>query len=195
MKERPILYKPEMVLAILNDLKTKTRRVVKWPVSISDHGMSHSPMVLRKGIWWKPEEISPYGKPGDRLWVREKLDMWPGGPCYAADGMTVDRMNVDWEWFENWERSYCPSIFMPRWASRITLEVINIRVARVQDISEKDVISEGIGAFTLARGVLSDAPPDPRWKFIELWNSINAKRGYGWDVNPWVWVIEFRRVK
>uniref|UniRef100_A0A6M3XHW1 Uncharacterized protein n=1 Tax=viral metagenome TaxID=1070528 RepID=A0A6M3XHW1_9ZZZZ len=83
---------------------------------------------------------------------------------------------------------------MPRWASRITLEVVRVRVERVQEITEADVIAEGVGAYTLARGVLSDAPPDPRWKFIEIWNSINVKRGYGWDTNPWVWVVEFRKM-
>ena len=83
---------------------------------------------------------------------------------------------------------------MPRWASRITLEIVNVRVERMQEITEADVIAEGIGAFTLFRGVLSEYPPDPRWKFIKLWNSINAKRGYGWEVNPWVWVLEFKKL-
>ena len=87
-----------------------------------------------------------------------------------------------------------PAIFMPRWASRINLEIVSVKVERVQEITWQEVIPEGIGASTVSRGVLSDNPPNPRWKFIEVWNKINAKRGFGWDINPWVWVIEFKRV-
>ena len=82
---------------------------------------------------------------------------------------------------------------MPHWASRLTLKVLRIRVESLQEITLEDVKAEGIGSFTFAKGVLSETPPDPRWKFIELWNSLNAKRGYGWAANPWVWVVEFRQ--
>lgn len=87
-----------------------------------------------------------------------------------------------------------PSIYMPRWASRITLEIMSVKVERVQDITWREVIPEGVSAFTVARGAMSDNPPDPRWKFIEVWNKINAGRGFGWDTNPWVWVIEFKKI-
>jgi hypothetical protein len=81
---------------------------------------------------------------------------------------------------------------MPRWASRITLEIINIRVERVQDVSEADAQAEGV---ELTCGQMRSDYPNYKRSFHCLWNSINAKRGYGWDANPWVWVIEFREVK
>ena len=93
---------------------------------------------------------------------------------------------------DNWPTGpWRSSLLMPRWASRISVPVVNVRVERVQDISEADVLAEGISSFTFAKGILSDEPTDPRWKFIELWDSINAKRGMGWDVSPWVWGYEF----
>jgi hypothetical protein len=236
MKKRPIIFSSKMVRSILDGRKTLTRRVVKWPVSTSDHGASHSPMVMRKGIWWKPKEICPYGQPGDRLWVKETWKIgsfMEGDPIefqYRADGKEAPE-NVDYtdsltynDWNERidiqstdylikinwpnknedgvflWDRGcsplpWHPSIFMPRWASRITLEVMKVRVERLQDITLEDVAAEGIGRYTFAKGVLSETPPDPRWKFIELWDAINAKRGFGWEVNPWVWVVEFRRLE
>ena len=86
-------------------------------------------------------------------------------------------------------------MYMPRWASRITLEIKRISVERVQDITWEDCKAEGTPSYTAARGALADDPPDARWKYIETWDELNAKRGYAWDTNPWVWVIEFRRVK
>ena len=79
---------------------------------------------------------------------------------------------------------------MPRIASRIMLEITAVRVEQLQDISADDVIAEGIGSYTLARGCLATPPADPRWKFIDLWDSINGKKA-PWASNPWVWVIEF----
>ena len=181
MKERPIIFSGEMVRAILDGRKTQTRRVIKPQ---PDHIHTFQKGILLPQIGDK-EIRCPYGQPGDRLWVRETWaknnPVLDAKVCYRADLMSPD-LGKPWK----------PSIYMPRWASRITLEIVNVRVERVQEITEADVIAEGIGAFTLARGVLSDAPPDPRWKFIELWNSINANRGYGWEINPWVWVIEFK---
>lgn len=168
MKEHPILFSGPMVQAILEGRKTQTRRVVKQD--------------------YKPHPGQcTYGEPGDRLWVRENLDMWPGGPCYAVDGAYVDGFHVDWEWFNNFQRSYCPSIFMPRWASRITLEIVNIRVERLQEINNNDAMSEGAPDLRTIENNW-----DMRDCFRELWNSINAKRGYRWDLNPYVWVIEFK---
>jgi hypothetical protein len=106
-----------------------------------------------------------------------------------------------------------PSIYMPRWASRLTLDVINVRVERLQDINETDAISEGMAAlsretllklfpdYAEAVGLYSREPqhrpplgPTPRERFWRLWDSINVKRGFGWNANPWVWVVEFKRV-
>lgn len=128
---------------------------------------------------------SKYGQPGDQLWVRETfreqdtLDF----PAFKADIGTsrwnpvVNPDNCKWR----------PSIYMPRWDSRITLEVTGIKVERLQYISETDAVAEGVETPTIAGVTYRD-------KFRALWDSINAKRGYGWSQNPWVWVISFRRV-
>jgi hypothetical protein len=90
-----------------------------------------------------------------------------------------------WEWGD--KRNVLSSIFMPRWASRITLEVVNIRVERVQDISEEDAWNEGIGGGQLSRFDIGG-----RVLFKSTWDFINSKRGYGWDTNPYVWIVEFK---
>lgn len=143
----------------------------------------------------------PYGAVGDRLWVRETaLYLRP----IAGDDSIGDVMYADHDDYDicyppkpngkkgrrqtitsidlGWRVS--PSIFMPRWASRLTLEITSLRVERLQEISGDDAQAEGINmppSFAVAA-------------FRELWNSLNAKRGFGWDVNPWVWVIGFKRV-
>ena len=165
----------------------------------------------------------PYGQPGDRLWVREtwRVGSWreDDGQIavdFKADGFphqkwrTVpdpDKFNDLWEESTQeaekvygmkerygWKpgKSPCrwrPSIFMPRWAARIILEITAIRVERLGDITIEDAQAEGVTPL----GVEGDGR---RWRaaFRELWDSLNAKRGYGWDANPWVWVIEFRRL-
>ena len=163
MKERPILFSGPMVRAILARKKTQTRRVVKahkW--SDAKHAGVDFPC--------------PYGADGDRLWVREKF-------CMAADGhvhyAATDQALGPWK----------PSIHMPRWASRITLEITGVSVEQLQDISEGDAEAEGTTPYT--------APAEmPAYKpaFADLWDSINAKRGYGWDANCWVWVLTFNLI-
>ncbi|MEN6572063.1 MAG: hypothetical protein ABFD24_09500 [Anaerolineaceae bacterium] len=195
MNERPILFSDEMVRAILDGRKSQTRRVVKEPVSISQKmagGIaSHAPMVLHEGSWFKPEEWSPFGKAGDRLWVREAFSYTGFGNTvtnqvmYRADGDQADRSPI-------WR----PSIFMPRWASRITLEIVNVRMERVQMISYKDARAEGMpidysGDYSFDHTKMGGYQAN----FRRLWDSINAKRGFGWDENPWVWVIDFKRVE
>ncbi len=164
MKERPIMFSGEMVRAILEGRKTQTRRVWKRP-------------ELRKADWEIGDSsiACPYGEVGDRLWVRET---WCGG----QHGMPV-HYKASWTEHE-YGPAWKPSIHMPRKYSRITLEITGVRVERVQDMSVEDAINEGIGLSSV----------DPLGSFGQLWDSINAKCGYGWGVNPWVWVVEFKRV-
>ena len=150
----------------------------------------HRPMVGADGMAHGycgsgPEEgrRSPYGTVGDIIWVRET---WQSDPCdasvvcYSASGHHQKCAIHGHLWR--------PSIHMPRWASRISLEIVSVRVERVQDITTNDAMAEGVDT---SKHIMGDHRPE----FMRLWNSINAKRGYGWDANPWVWVISFRRVK
>ena len=194
MKEHPILFSGEMVRAILDGRKTMTRRVIKpQPVSIPEAKVAHANWIMQN-------RTCPYGQPGDRLWVRETWKPTRAS-CAIATGIdgpgTYVRYRADDSRRTVAHSMKCrgadrepwhPSIFMPRWASRITLEITEVRVERVQDITEEDAKAE--------------APPFPfdytpasyRSLFRALWDSLNAKRGYGWAANPWVWVISFKRV-
>lgn len=182
MKERPILFSSPMVRTILEGRKTQTRRVIKpQPVS----GVRFSPFVPGQVEDGHGQEMRcPYGV--ERLWVRETwaenkvlpiADRPVGDYIYRADGV--------------YSGTWKPSIFMPRRASRITLEVVSVRVERLQSISERDCCLE------MGCAVEWPGPgPEPykrnlRTSFGILWDTINAKRGYGWDKNPWVWVVEF----
>lgn len=195
MTEHPILFKAEMVRAILDDRKTQTRRVIK-PQPEDYHGMAR-----HDWLWYGRKEHSampfddyvfscPYGKPGDRLWVREKH-------CFDVQ-LTEDRWHVvydnpsempHWSNYDNDKNpklnKWRPSIHMPRWASRILLEVTDVRVERVNEISEADCEAEGLKL--LQGGIKSE--------FRVLWDSINEKRGFGWDKNPWCWCVSFKRIK
>lgn len=217
IKERPIIFSSEMVSAILEGRKTQTRRVIKPQPA--------SQIFLKYGCWasaWvEGEYICPYGTIGERLWVRETWaqiykhpDCVGDEPCdfkkcrgcyieYKADTNNpcpgewdIDAARED-EDVPRWQ----PSIHMPRWASRITLEIVNLRVERLQEITEKDAIEEGIRLFNL--GDFNGYASNPQNKsfygyakeaFKNLWNSIYVKRGFGWDTNPWVWVIEFKQL-
>ena len=190
VRERPILFSGPMVRAILDGRKTQTRRVAMHRVC--------GVMLARLAFDPAPDAaLCPYGAPGDRLWVRETW-AWSGDReipeaeriargeiWYAADG---DRgPAIRWR----------PSIHMPRWAARLTLEVTGVRVERLQDISATDCRAEGIPHFR--EFVVFGADAEQRREmyaaeYRRLWDSLNAPRGYGWDVNPWVWVVEFRKV-
>ncbi len=212
MKERPILFNAEMVNAILEGRKTQTRRIMKpqppadfcagdvaaitngerWAISRSVCNR------LGKGAWPPDPELGllcPQGKIGDQLWVRENYHT---GKC--ADNLKPSELSEK-VWTENglWypatneEPKYpispkgkCrPSIFMPRWASRIQLEIINVRVERLNDISNEDAMKEGIGT-----------PTDSRYatdSFKALWQSIYGEES--WFENPWVWAIEFKQIE
>ena len=197
MKTRPILFKSEMVKAILDGRKTQTRRVIKF-IKPEWEGKVINPAKIETAIMYSGNEVRfyddtgcwtytrscPYGWFGDFLWVRETWRNGQGGIEYRADRI---EHNVPLRWKS--------SIHLRKKDSRITLKITYIRVENLQQLSREDFLAEGIPQFTRARGVLSDNPPDPRWKFIELWDSINAKKGYGWDNKPWVWVIGFERIE
>ncbi len=191
-KERPILFSGEMVRAILEGRKTQTRRVVKpQPCEMNVwHGAIYDGEIDLDKTPCMESRSCPYGVPGDRLWVRETFCTGSFYDCFQEDGAICYRATAG-----NTTETDCaawrPSIHMPRHASRITLEVTSVRVERVQNISEEDAKEEGVEHFLI--------PPDggsaPHIEgFRKLWDSINAKRGFGWAANPWVFVIEFRRV-
>lgn len=204
MKERPILFSGEMVRAILRDVdpKGQTRRVVKG-VALEMLGNGFTPEYVAdpgNSAW------CPYGKPGDRLWVRETFArcaceqcraIWPAETPHGILGYRATYGGPSMMIFK-------PSIFMPRWASRITLEITKVRVERLQDISEEDAIAEGIerihGAaegdnrFSYFSDGFHRNFPTGKETFAHLWDSINSKRGFGWDKNPWLWVIEFKKL-
>jgi len=130
---------------------------------------------------WQPKE------PSERD-LREGADTWPRYAYDADEPLGV--CYSEWGW------KHRPSIHMPRWASRLTLELTDVRVERVQDISEDDAIAEGIEVVNrlVVRPDTRTIEQSPRAAFSGLWDSINAKRGYGWDANPWVWALTFKVV-
>ena len=208
-KERPIIFSGEMIKAILEGKKTQTRRVIKpqpgghrdgcWPVD------SNSP--LAEFCFWhdlieeKPDEqiFCPYGKPGDRLWVREA---WADMVCVSStergkgkgESNPHYKASADSTELKILKSAWKPSIHMPKWASRITLEIKNVRVEKVQKIPVYDAYWEGAPACDIhGHDDCFYGIHGHQCSFERLWDSINAKRGYGWDKNPWVWVIEFKR--
>lgn len=209
----PILFSGEMVRAILDGRKTQTRRVIKPQPLLSNValGCASAEERQRLELQWLVDNDCPHGKPGDLLWVRETwLELDRSGWCDPAKpkdwydaafgriNAIAYRANADTE-AERIRKEYGykwrPSIFMPRWASRLTLRVVDVRVEQVKNISDMDVLAEGIpqkGRMYDPSGItFSD---ELRADFRSLWDSINAKRGYSWDSNPWVWVVEFERV-
>ena len=199
MKERPILFSAEMVRAILAGNKTQTRRVIKpQPFRNGFQATKKAVYDSRHPAFIK--DRCPYGVPGDRLWVRE---------TWLNAGVEIPGCKPDEIWYrEDEDEAFAiscephdqrpkwrPSIFMPRWASRITLEVTGIRVERVQDIIEGDIRSEGVECpeHDFHSGFCAGECSSLRGAFRTLWDSINKKRGYEWDVNPWCWVISFRK--
>lgn len=207
MTERPILFSGPMVRAILECRKTQTRRVVKKQPSL---GYANTITVEGRGCGFVDgdrviTQYCPYGQTGDRLWVREA---WSSerhhsfGPCavrYKDDGVDafslgpcIGKVPGPWK----------PSIHMPRWASRITLEITGVRVERLQAITAKDILAEGavlrphhdsyfgkmpVSAFD------EKAYTDLQSLWAAGWDKINAKRA-PWSSNPWVWVIEFKKL-
>ena len=204
MKERPILFSAPMVRAILEGRKTQTRRVVK-PQPPAGHNFAgftiHSTRTSDEGkaVWGAGDALPylraahrvrcPYGQPGDRLWVRETWarDDEDGALFYRADvglGGNADdweRNRIDGAPRYRWRSP----IHMPRWASRITLEITGVRVERLQCISDHDAIAEGAQQIGDCDGAFVAG-------YRNLWESINGAGS--WDANPFVWVVEFKAV-
>jgi hypothetical protein len=202
MADRPILFSAPMVRALLAGTKTQTRRVVK-PQPENDPAKHHpiEPYNNGRGGWnWVLAATGhglgdpfpcPYGQPGDRLWVREA---WARTVVGLGTEMVVYREGDN---RTDYGGPWKPSIHMPRAASRITLEVTGVRVERLQEISEADAQAEGIPYSERFRGFcIGEAEHfnshDPRESYRSLWQAINGPDS--WAVNPWVWVVEFRRV-
>ena len=244
IKERPILFSAPMVRAILEGRKTVTRRAIKvqpridasgnFCVGNSNYGQDGYGKPVTKHF---VNGCCPYGKPGDRLWVREtfallgnedgccidwqdnlvKGDERGAARIYRAScppgDYGLNQIPAKAEWKPDTEAmeydgAWRPSIHMPRWASRILLEITDVRVERLQDISEKQAEAESARRFdNIHMGTPSASPcrwsmesptntdqclSTARYAFANLWEKINGE--YSWDANPWVWVVEFKRV-
>lgn len=206
MREHPILFSGEMVRAILEGRKTQTRRIVR-PQPPDGMTINGCPWV--KSGWALHENDGRvctckqvpyhYGFPGETLWVREKWNAQTQSGKWWHEVKRDDRQLLNWAWtnpvepvFESTPPRWLPSIHMPREASRITLEIIDVHVERVQEICIHDVWAEGIKAQDVLHLSRGQKPSDIINTFATLWNVINDHRGYGWDINPWVWVIGFK---
>ena len=207
MNEHPIIFKDEVIRAILAGVKTQSLRL-KGLKEINedpdDWTLKESWSRVIPGKYFTHKNGSrrfvkfPYGAPGDLIWVREALKKTDLGFISFCDSRYVkdhDGVYVKWPW----RRDTLPSIHMPRWASRITLVVKSVRFERLQDISEKDAKAEGdlpgcvnnLDDLGACRCGLCTDPLTYQGGFQKLWDSINAKNGMGWDKNPWVSVTEF----
>ena len=213
MKERPILFSGEMVRAVLDGRKWQTRRVVKpQPHEVVDADAILAGFLDKVPIdvgWEYVSRNCPYGRPGDVLWCKETWATRPDldhlKPRDIPEGSKIYRVADGELGLANCDRLR-PSIFMRRWMSRITLEVTDVRVERVQDISVADAIAEGIDPVPCDHAAMmpgygctdcmgTGVAEDPRVEFMHLWGSINAKRGYPWESNPWVWAVSFSVVE
>ena len=211
MTERPILFSAPMVSAILAGRKTQTRRIVKPPIGWSS-GHVHSSANGEWGLYLDRPHAGPYqhigkcpfGVPGNHLWVREA---WaPSEYSYEDRSVSDLPLNCQIAYLADGKLSgdrYRTSTHMPRWASRITLEITGVRVERLQEISYADAEAEGIEfseSSEQAREWREYSADDwtscPIDSFASLWGKIHADDGpNGWAGNPWVWVIEFRRLE
>jgi hypothetical protein len=222
IKERPILFSAPMVRAILEGRKTQTRRVLDRMTGfkVSQFDRSDTPgydwhFRCQRGLWQDMDNAEvlsrcPYGQPGDRLWVRETWAVVPhvtdNGPKHKANGDgTGATWRADWDGNPSGFK-WTPSIHMPRWASRLTLEITDVRVERLQGISEADARQEGTGLYsydpivghmwTPVAGQVkcgSSIAANAIECFQCVWQSINGPDS--WSLNPWVWVLEFKRVE
>ena len=187
--EKPILVNGPMVRAILSGAQCQTRRVIRNVTYESFEGES-GPVACVKDWDGGPsrldmmqtgEEGCARYHVGDRIWVREtwRIDDWNEG----EDAGVLYRAN-----YTNPSGKWRPSIHMPKWATRLWLEVTGVRAQRVQKITHGDIAAEGVACPGDCLGGCFE-------RFVALWDSINAQRGYGWDTNPWVWVYELKRME
>ena len=221
--ERPIIMSGDNPRLILEGRKNQTRRIIKpqpetrdgaifWQSPRYDNGDGvHYLHTNEDAAIRLIETACPYGVAGDRLWVREKWRLSVVSPQFSirycvvqyGDGEELYRYECDHpslcidDWNRTPEDKWRPSIHMPRWASRITLEITNVRVERLQDITAGDAKAEGIqrkptGEFEEAIWRGGQLLTDERGFYAELWDSLHGKGA--WDKNPWVWVIEFKLV-
>lgn len=232
IKERPILFSAPMVRALLEGRKSQTRRALKpqptW------HNTDHPTMIGGTAVFGviaddypKSDWKCPYGQPGDRLWVKETWQIFrpdsatpilgrmkehPGGIVCMSYAASEGGRIAEYPHAKRFNGPWRPSIFMTRWASRILLEITEVRVERLQEISEVDAIDEGIISvrnpewdlkhfkewklsFDAAVGQRKKPPlgPTPKQAYRALWKDINGAGS--WDANPWVWVIEFKEIE
>lgn len=212
MADRPMLMSAPMVRAILDGTKTQTRRIVKpqptgfigGPGVIMPNGAPAALIPMDDTVApFGRQIVCPYGQPGDQLWVREAHAIVPRTAYARSEGVQQtlrpdDPCEHDAAIYrEGWTRSkggfsWRPSIHMPRWASRITLEITSVRVERLQDISEADAKAEGAGeAFDTVDGFVEHDLGNHRDGFAKLWTEINGPES--WAANPWVWALDFKR--
>ena len=196
MKERPILFNGEMVRAILDGRKTMTRRPIKpQPLDFGDHyhwGKGHYYITPKESFLETAPQYSPFGGVGCHLYVRET---WAIASWFADVGNETHR-------FEGVRRRatdsadgvarWRPSIHMPKWASRITLEVEREWCERVNEISYDDIVAEGWDVCHSQPCTNGTAGEDARELMRATWDSIYAKKGFGWDDNPWIFGCEFK---
>ncbi len=218
LKETPLLFKTEMILALLGGTKTQTRRLMKpQPDSTWPHSDGGEPYWHIGGCRLSTSSnplVCPFGKPGDRIWAKEThqlvrptivcggsvsaVELWPGRMpkahpgqdwmMWTAAGSDETSLPIRDRLVKKWR----PSIFMPRWASRISLEITEVRAQRLQDITPDEASAEGIAypdhvdVRRVERCPLVDG-------YAALWDSINGKGA--WDLNPWVWCLSFKVMK
>lgn len=206
MKERPILFSTPMVRAVLAGTKTQTRRVVRKqfapdaePAEVSATSPEGWQISGHSGLWW--DDCSgciddaircPYGQPRDRLWVREAWRVMGNGPDDTLDMFDRDDIQYRADDDQSYIEKYRPSIHMPRRFSRIDLEIVSVRVERLNDISESDSLAEGVNVHPDHHGKPRDSIYSPVQAYRDLWDSINGAGS--WAENPWVWVVEFKRI-
>lgn len=195
---KPILFNTDMTVAILENRKGVTRRVAKHIIPFDDNGEYFN--IFRKGEWTGPVpkalavEMKAHYHKGDYLYVREAWSERSYGYIYKANGEKIDNLGNVIKWH--------PSIHMPKEAARIFLKVTDVRVERLQDITEQEAELEGCssGCIEITGGPWGIEDDPDVWtakdEFIEIWDSTIPKKDldkYGWEANPWVWVYEFER--
>lgn len=199
MKERGMIFNAEMVRAVLEGRKTQTRRMMK----VQPHAGVRDSVFVKSGLedGHGKELVCPFGAVGDRLWVRETFRVH----SRATDVATlVYKASEQQSWTQQTHRvpiencnkpavidNWTPSIHMPRWASRVALEITGVRVERLNNMTEADAMAEGCqGGHDSIPGYMYSATPHEH--FHHVWESIYGEDS--WLANPWVWVIEFQRV-